>query len=598
MANTSRNLALVGLIAGFVAACTSPERDFNRQQTPSEAGTSDTDPDGGEDVSGGGSSDDDGDDGAPSDRDSGSSDTDDGTADDASEDDSNADDASDGDDSDVADRTEAGVAGDVDASTSDVKDEPDAGPDEHEGTSEQDAGAPDSGSEVIITGCQSHEECSDGNVCNGEEECVEGECFSGTRAGDWTECDVDGVEGAQLCMNGNCVLSLCGDGFVDERTDEECDDGNDQDGDGCEVGCTWSCTDATHCDDGNVCNGAEKCSEDHICLAGDRAEDETSCGEDLICDQGRCVPAGCGNGLVEEGEDCDDSNLDDGDGCDSDCRFSCVEDEDCNDDNVCTGTETCVEHVCVAGDDLECDDGSPCTDNACDPVTGCFYPLIDVDGDLQASDSLGSCGTDCDDGDATVYEGAGEICDGKDNNCDNAVDETALNWYRDCDGDTFAPEDAPAVQGCEMPGQAPAGCDRGLASTWTTRPPNSGFEDCYDEHADTHPMTAEENNEAWGVTAAAGRPISVDFDFNCDDVEEKRYTFIPYDFDCGPPDLQPVLSTLGSPFIIITPILCTGQAGWTTTTLPACGVTTSWTNCSTAGGTCSRVYTTKTQECR
>jgi hypothetical protein len=47
---------------------------------------------------------------------------------------------------------------------------------------------------------------------------------------------------------------------------------------------------------------------------------------------------------------------------------------------------------------------------------------------------------DCNDGDATVYPGAPELPDGKDNNCDGQVDEDLdcrKIWYRDVDGDGF-----------------------------------------------------------------------------------------------------------------------------------------------------------------
>ena len=44
----------------------------------------------------------------------------------------------------------------------------------------------------------------------------------------------------------------------------------------------------------------------------------------------------CGNREVEEGEECDDGNVADGDGCEHDCRFTCHSGDDCGDDDVCT----------------------------------------------------------------------------------------------------------------------------------------------------------------------------------------------------------------------------------------------------------------------
>jgi len=58
---------------------------------------------------------------------------------------------------------------------------------------------------------------------------------------------------------------------------------------------------------------------------------------------------------------------------------------------------------------------------------------------------------DCDDGDSTVFPGAEEICDGQDNDCDEQIDEDALQtYYWDGDDDGYGLEDI-SEQGCTTP---------------------------------------------------------------------------------------------------------------------------------------------------
>ncbi len=67
----------------------------------------------------------------------------------------------------------------------------------------------------------------------------------------------------------------------------------------------------------------------------------------------------------------------------------------------------------------------------------------DSDGDGFGSTTKVACGgvgnnADCNDADNTVYPGAPELMDGKDNNCNGTTDESApTTWYRDADGDGF-----------------------------------------------------------------------------------------------------------------------------------------------------------------
>ena len=60
---------------------------------------------------------------------------------------------------------------------------------------------------------------------------------------------------------------------------------------------------------------------------------------------------------------------------------------------------------------------------------------------------------DCDDRDPFVYPGAEEICDGRDNNCNDEVDEGVLFvYYPDFDGDGFG-DDASSITSCSLPEQ-------------------------------------------------------------------------------------------------------------------------------------------------
>jgi hypothetical protein len=70
--------------------------------------------------------------------------------------------------------------------------------------------------------------------------------------------------------------------------------------------------------------------------------------------------------------------------------------------------------------------------------------FLDADQDGYPTD------VDCNDNDATVYPGAAEICDGKDNDCDGEIDEGLLViYYYDADGDGYGGQSS--VTGCSPP---------------------------------------------------------------------------------------------------------------------------------------------------
>jgi cysteine-rich repeat protein len=103
----------------------------------------------------------------------------------------------------------------------------------------------------------------------------------------------------------------------------------------------------------------------------------------------------CGNSTLDDGEDCDDGNDVDGDGCDGDCTFSCtaaMEETDCDDGHGCTA-DTCdtdthqCEHVVLEA-------GFPCRPARalCDTGELCDGTSQDCPGDVQACWSLVDAG--------------------------------------------------------------------------------------------------------------------------------------------------------------------------------------------------------------
>lgn len=125
----------------------------------------------------------------------------------------------------------------------------------------------------------------------------------------------------------------CGDQVVD--LGEECDDGNAFDGDGCSASCQvepgFVCSAEGPCSVlPDFCDGAEAssgCAPSSYCGDGIVDEGET-------CDDGPANGAGyawcaadcsfgpyCGDGIVDEIEECDDGNGTAGDGCGPGCQL-------------------------------------------------------------------------------------------------------------------------------------------------------------------------------------------------------------------------------------------------------------------------------------
>ena len=403
-----------------------------------------------------------------------------------------------------------------------------------------------------------------------------------TPAGCAGEADGTPCGSGLICVGEECVEEGCGDGFVGDG--EVCDDGNMTAFDGCEPGtCTFTCTDAAECDDGNVCNGAETCGSSNVCEAGAPSGDGTACtrpgGEPGVCRGPDCVAAGCGNGVVDSGEACDDGNDVEGDGCDTDCTLSCMEDLDCADADVCNGGETCdlATNACVAGEALDCDDGDACTANDCDPTNGCENPLIDADMDGHAPESLGACGDDCDDSDPARYGGAEELCDGVDNDCNDIVDDGAPTWYIYCDGDGYASDTTGSVgPNCDPPSSAPAGCSGG---GWTSvRPVGGSSTDCNDANANVFP-----GQRTYFSTPIPGAPSATAYDYDCSGAHSREYGCLPRGATCGPSCGDGYLEYDSSTNPNGCRFLCL-STGCFVIESPDCGETADYRDCGGSGG--------------
>ena len=241
------------------------------------------------------------------------------------------------------------------------------------------------------------------------------------------------------------------DGNIDEGVTQTYFPDQDEDGYGENVGSVEACSQPTgYVSDNTDCNDAntginpgmpEICDyEDNNC---DGNIDESSADDaqlwyadgdsdgygDLNTTTVACwLPAG----FTQDSTDCDDTNA----------SMSPGETEVCGDglDNNCDGNiddSTSADAVTWYAD----------TDNdtfgdLANSTLACLAPL----GYTSNSD-------DCDDNDDDTYPGAAELCNGVDDDCDNAIDELAVDaetWYNDNDGDGFG-DLASSLIDCEQP---------------------------------------------------------------------------------------------------------------------------------------------------
>jgi cysteine-rich repeat protein len=249
------------------------------------------------------------------------------------------------------------------------------------------------------------ETCDDGNTDNTDActtACQAPFCGDGlVQAVLGEQCDAGAANNdtvANACRT-TCVRATCGDRVVD--TGELCDDGNRNTNDGCSNNCrTPGCGDGVlqateECDDGNLVPG-DGCSSCLLPQCGDSVV-QADFGEQ--CDNGPanndttanacrtdCLNPGCGDGVLDRGEACDDGNTNNADGCSNLCRSPGCGDgaiqrefgEECDDANTVANdgcSNNCLLPQC--GDGVRqgteaCDDGNASNGDSC--LNSCEVP--------------------------------------------------------------------------------------------------------------------------------------------------------------------------------------------------------------------------------
>ncbi|MCB9743499.1 MAG: putative metal-binding motif-containing protein [Alphaproteobacteria bacterium] len=359
-------------------------------------------------------------------------------------------------------------------------------------------------------------------ACRTKDGVLDSDPVAGDDTGELVDADGDGVPASEDCDDDNAgvypgAVELC-DGW-DNNCDGAVDEGvtitayADVDGDG--YGDEETATEVCALEAGQVGQGGD-CDDSDAAYNPAAAEDDCSDPNDYNCDGSVGYADNDGDGFAAC-EECDDANP----------YVNPGAAEVCNDvDDDCDGL------IDDADDSLDASSGQ--TFYADGDGDGYGAPLNTAEA-CEAPEGYVSDNTDCDDGEAAVYPGATELCNGVDDDCDGDSDEPdaadAASWYADGDGDSYG--DASSVEvSCEQPSGYVADdqdCDDGDAAVnpGATELCNSVDDDCdgaADEAdaADAATWYADSDGDGYGDassdTLACDQPSSyVSDDTDCDD---------------------------------------------------------------------------------
>ncbi len=314
--------------------------------------------------------------------------------------------------------------------------------------------------------------CAGAQVCDAKGACVPGEASD---CDDADACTADACDPKKGCTFTAKDSGACDDGSVCTSADsckagqcvgtaKDCSDDSPCTDDACDPakGCVHLPSQATGCDDGDLCSVGDFCLQG-LCLPGSKVlpcDDGNPCTGDSCDPKQGCVAKAIDGGKCDDGDGCTKADActggsckgvqlscDDGSGCTVD---SCDKDEGCvhlpqtgtpcDDGNACTVGDACISSgLCASGQPKVCDDANPCTVDLCDPLQGCVTKAV--------------VGSKCDDGNAcTVNEKCEKgACTGSPRDCDDGLV---------CSKDTC---DADA--GCLYAVTAGSKCDDGNACT-------------------------------------------------------------------------------------------------------------------------------------